>query len=405
MLINETTVMKKFLMLIITVLFFPDVYSQNDSVRNVLPSSNLELISKYRSLLMDCAISDNKANGRKYFVEVVQKYENDYYLPLYPSEKMILCLWLGEYGTLISDICNLDSVQVTRMQNKIQPNEDQLFSVLKQVVVKKEKEISESIKNSSFTTEDRAFFDLLLKTFNIPQDPGYAGKMNQEANAYLQEYPHSKFESYIRNFIRYEYKNRGFSFGMDLVTGGGITNGKTGDYFNSGGIFGVGFIWGINRFQVNTRMNIVFSKLKEDFPVNTYIWAKGEDVEVLLPEISVGYNLLPNKRKFGIRPLAGVAWFLVAPNEEDRKENKELEDFEINSKVSPIIGIDLGWEFFDRSYYNYAYRKQMFSYYSCNLRYSVQPVYFSGSNSKMNGLIHTISIGVKLGFGGLKRDY
>jgi len=353
---------------------------------------------------MDNAIIDNKVDGKRYFYELIQKFDNNNYLPLYPAEKWIICLWLGEYGILISEISNMDSAEVVRMQYKINPVEDQLYKILTQTLLKNKEKIIDNISNSVIKPEDKDFLNLIIKTYNLPVDNKYQETLNNAANSYLEEYPGSNFENYIRNFVRYEYAVKGFSWGVEVFTGAGLSSQEISNYFKNEGIFGTGFIWGINRFQLNTRVILLFSELKQDVTVGSYIWKKGEGVETALPEISLSYDLLKNDR-ISLTPIAGIAWYLATPTSEDKQKNSELKEIKINSKASPIVGIDFGWEFFKRSNYNYAYRKQIFSYYSCNLRYTFQPVYFSDNYDRMNGLVHSISIGVKFGFGGLKRVY
>lgn len=369
-----------------------------------VPSSNSELISRYRSLIMDQVVQENQPQARKYFHDLLRRFDNQFYLPLYPDEKWMLCLITGDYGLMISEVVNMDSVQAVQMRSRILPSQDQLYSVLIRQVIKNKARIESNIRDSAESSENQDFLMLMLNSLTMQGNQNEQIKINSMATGYMNDYPASKFENYIRNFIRYEYKLKGFSFGMELYSGAVVMGGTLSDYVQDNGTIGVGFIWGLGRLHVNTRVTIVFNKIQRDIQVNSYTWAKGSDAEVYLPEISLGYkfNIAP---KFHLSPVAGICWYQVAPVETDKRDNSNLKDVKVNARPGPVVGVDFGWDFFVRNTYNYAYNRPVNSYYGLYARYTIQPVNFPAAYSHMNGIAHNISVGIKFGLGGSKRVY
>ncbi len=369
-----------------------------------LETSNSERIAKYRSLMIDNVISNNKTRIKELYYQLIQQFDKKYYITLYPSEDYLLNLWLENFGMVISEIANMDSLVVADMQNRVEPNEDQLYSILLKKVEENKQTISESIRNSSYSGDDQAFLLLMLKTYTFPRNKNYRDTINTAATRFLNEYPETKYEAYTRNYIRYQYSQKGFAFGVELYPSSAFLSAKPSTYLKNGGALGIGFIFMIDKLQINTRAAFVFSGLKKDIPVLDYTWKEGEKAEIFLPEISLGYKFMLTK-KISVSPVAGICWFSASPYEKDRKENKDLEDVEIKAKASPVLGIDLGWEFGNYYYYNYIYNKLMFGFYSCNLRYTIEPLIFPVSYNYMDGLMHNITLSVKFGYGSAKRDY
>ncbi|MEI6138816.1 MAG: hypothetical protein WCP85_06120 [Mariniphaga sp.] len=393
--------------LVILLIFSNKLYSQIDpSIASGLdmPISNSEMITRYRSLIMDNVIANNKEKTKELFNSLILKFDNEYYTSLYPSEKWILCFWLNDFVPITIGATAMDSVAMAKMDKKVKPKEDQLYQILNQTLDKEKDDFTVQVKNSTLSDEDKEFLLLILKTLTTPNNRDYQKTINSFAGNFISSYPNGKYEKYTKEYIRYEYIPKGFSFGMEFYTGAAFLNTKTSQYFKNGAEFGFGFIWGFGKLQLNTRGAFVFSRLKENIPYNNYTWENGQRAELFIPEMSFNYKFVLN-HKTTISPILGLGWFSATPFDEDKKKNSDLDGIEINSGAAPIMGIEISHEYPNQYYYNYFYHKPMYGFYSWNLRYEIQRVPFDGNYSKMNGLMHNIVLSFKFGLGGAKRKY
>ncbi|GEM_PF-2467065 len=397
--------MKTNFFLFVLLLLSNSLYAQIDPAKTSelnMQLSNSELITRYRSLIMDNVIANNKEKTKDLFNILVQKFDNEYYTALYPSEKWILCFWLNDFTPITTMAATMDSVAMAKMDKKVKPKEDQLYQILIQTLDKSKDEFADQVRKSALPNEDQEFLLLILKTLTTPNNRDYQITINSASSNFIKSYPNGKYEKYTKNYIRYEYVPKGFSFGMEFYSGATFLNTKTSQYFNNGAEFGFGFIWGFGKLQFNTRGAFVFSRLKGNIIYKNYTWENGQRAQLFIPELSFNYKFILNK-KTTISPILGLGWFSAAPYDEDKKKNSDLNDIEINSKAAPIMGIEISHEYSNQYYYNYFYRRPMYAFYSWNLRYEIQHVPFDVNYSNMNGLMQNIVLSFKFGFGGAKR--
>ncbi len=391
--------------LIVLLFFSNSLYSQIDPAKASelnMQLSNSELITRYRSLIMDNVIANNKEKTKELFHSLVQRFDNEYYTALYPSEKWILCFWLNDFTPITTMAAKMDSVAMAKMDNKVKPKEDQLYQILIQTLDKNKDEFADQVRKSALPNEDQEFLLLILKTLTTPNNRDYQITINDASSNFIKSYPNGKYEKYTKDYIRYEYMPKGFSFGMEFYTGASFLNTKTSQYFRNGAQFGIGFIWGFGKLQINTRGAFVFSRLKGNINYDNYTWENGQRAELFIPELSFNYKFIL-KKKTTISPILGLGWFSAAPYDEDKKKSNDLNNIEINSKGAPIMGIEISHEYSNQYYYNYFYHRPMYAYYSWNLRYEIQRVPFDVNYANMNGLMNNIVLSFKFGFGGARR--
>jgi len=352
---------------------------------------------------MDNVIENDKAKTKELFYDALLKLDNDYYIAIYPTEKLLICLWLREFNFITSEVIATDSASAAKVYEKVKPSSDQLYQILIRIINKDKEGIAAEINSSaSLSTTDKEFLLLLLTTYTTPNDKKYQDNINSAATTFIQNFPHSKYEGYVRSFMRYEYAPKGLQVGFEYYGGATFFSGNTTDYFKSNGTFGLGIIWGIGKFQINTRAAFVFSRLKNDISSGGVLWHDNERAQIMLLDLSVGYpfQLL---RNVSISPIIGVGGFTAMPYENDKKKNTELNNVEVNSNAAPLFGVDFCFHYRNFNYYNYIRNKPMFAFYSCNVRYTVQPNLFPTEYKSMNGLSHSVTISFKFGFGKTRR--
>ncbi|GAT63281.1 hypothetical protein [Paludibacter jiangxiensis] len=400
--------MRFFTLLFLQFLFCASLFGQSDSLfikPQMQEPSRSELISKYRNILLDNIIANDKVKTRENFYYILQQLDDNNYIALYQTEKWMIAYLLNDFHFIISDITNSDSTSMANRKNAVFPGRDQLYMQLsKRLLAQKEIVDSQISSAPDLSNRDKGFVQLILKALVTPNDGHYEQTLNQASTKYLNQYPGSIYDGYVRNVLRYQYIPKGFSLGVEFYSGASILNPALRKGFASGGIFGFGFIWGIDKVQINTRACIVFSSLHTDFPFASTTWATGESAQLFLPEISVSYPIELGK-KFVLSPIAGISWFSASPPQDDIDKNSSLKSVEINSQAAPCFGFEIGREFssyFSPDNYPNKYKR---GYYSYHLRYTIQQTRFSSRYDSMNGVIHTIALCIKLGYGGAKRVY
>ncbi|MDD2797747.1 MAG: hypothetical protein PHV20_04060 [Bacteroidales bacterium] len=363
-----------------------------------------DIIYKYRNLLIDKIVANDTAQAKTLLQEFNSSIDETYYVTLYPAEKWLLSILLKDYKSISRDVQMMDSTTLVKLNRRVQPKDDQLHQIIYQKIIDQKKEVTEEIENcSSISDEDRSLFLLILDVYaSTSPRSKYYDEINSQSTKFINNYPKSSYNDYIKRNIRFEYKPAGFSMGMEIYSGASILTGRTNESLSSGGTFGLGFIWGYNSFQLNTRAAFVFSGLKKDIDYKGYTWQNSERAQLMLPEVSLGYKFMPSK-KISVSPIVGVGWLMISPYQNDQDKNVDLKNIEIISKASPVLGIDFGWEFANMFYYNDLYQKPMSNFSSLNIRYTVQPIAFSAPYVGMNGLTHNISISFKFGIGSAKR--
>lgn len=399
--------MKRYYLSLLVVLMATSIFGQTDSL-DILKFKNqttkLEAISSARSKLMDYIIEKDKPKTKELFYEILLKLDNDYYIGLYPDEKMLLALWLEEYDYISSEVVTLDSAKVARLHTKVRPNEDQLYRVLIHTIEVSKDTITESINSSkTISLVDKDFLLLLLKSYVNANDKNFQSSINDEATKFLNDHPKCSYEDYVRNYIRYEFSPE-FIYGMEFYGGASLVGSNTASYFNSAGYFGFGITWRLSKFQLNTMVAFGFSHLNSDIDYNNVTWLEGERAQLILPEISLEY-IFDVTRKVKIAPIIGMGWFIAAPFEDDVKKNTELEDVQVNSHVNPLFGLEMRYDFSEYYYNNYFVNKPMYGFTSLVIRYTIQPVNFPSRYSDLNGLMQTIQLCINFGTGKTKRVY
>jgi hypothetical protein len=400
--------MRFFTLLFLQILFCTSLFGQSDSLfikPQIKEPSRSELISKYRNILLDNIIANDKVKTRETFYYILQQLDDNNYIALYQTEKWMIAYLLNDFPFIISDITNSDSTSMVNRKNAVFPGRDQLYMHLSKRLLTQKEIVDNQISNApDLSDRDKSFIQLILKALVIPNDGHYEQTLNLASTKYLTQYPGSIYDDYVRRVLHYEYIPKGFSLGVEFYSGASILNPALRKGFASGGIFGFGFIWGIDKVQINTRACIVFSSLHTDFPFASTTWQTGASAQLFLPEISVSYPIDLGK-KFVLSPIAGISWFSASPPQDDIDKNSSLKNVEINSQAAPCFGFEIGREF--SSYFSpfdspYKYKR---GYYSYHLRYTIQQTRFSSRYDSMNGVIHTIALCIKLGYGGAKRVY
>ncbi len=315
-------------------------------------------------------------------------------------------LLMGDFKKATWELISIDSSEEAAMVIKVRPKGDQLFKISNQLIFNRLYDIKKNIiKDSNLRIEEQTFLNMYLKRYEISSNSNLQDTLNALATKFINEYPNTELEYFVRHYLRYVFKPNGFSLGMELFTGVGFLGGNTKSNFYNGGTFGMGFIFGLNKFEMNTRFCLIFSSLKNNIEYNNYNWTSGSSA--LLPQLEIIFDYqIKLKQKINFSPLIGIGWFLPSPDAtQDNPDYSKLKSIQINSYPLPVVGFDFGYNIINRFVYNNFQRQYRHGYFSLNLRYEIEPVYFLSPYNYMNGIMQNVSIGIKCGGGGAKRVY
>ncbi|MDP4269246.1 MAG: hypothetical protein Q8909_03855 [Bacteroidota bacterium] len=375
-------------------------------MQNNRPESKTEQIYRYRTLLIDKVIANDTASIRDLYQTLVNDYENEYYIALYPYEKRIINLILKDYAAFVKGIVSTNDESIRKVKEKLQPKEDGLGKMLYNKLVENKDKLSVEVNaDNTLTADKKAFILMNIDNYTSPlQGARYQDKVNADATVFLNSYPESNLTSYVRNYMRYEYKPKGFLFGYELSLGTTIMSPHIRNYLGTGGGLGLGILWGYKNWQFNTRLFMSFSKTHENLYYKGILWPANSGTDLFLPELSLGYAFRLSK-KMNLTPLVGVGWLTAMPNDNVTRKYPDLNNAEISTKTSPLFGIDFGWGISEGYTYNEVKRKYSYIFSSFNLRYTYQNNRFTKQHQEMDGLTHTITISVKIGGGKAKRVF
>jgi hypothetical protein len=188
--------------------------------------------------------------------------------------------------------------------------------------------------------------------------------INLQCDSFLTAYPQSKYEHYVRNYIRFAVTRSDWGIGMDFSIG--YTNaGSKRNYIKDGFAAGLGWDFHHNKWGLFTRINISGTTTKQDFHfTRTVILPTQSSVTYFLPELSLGYETLNNKT-LTLMPFAGIGGLFCDPVQNDQDKNPALKNQELSS-FSYQVGINCDLKF--RNSKANPYLRNEYSYNGIRLR-------------------------------------
>lgn len=366
--------------------------------------SKSDLISKGRRLLTDKFLEGDLAKVKEVKDYLLKEVEDDYYIALYPGEIFMIRYWTGEYEQLVSSIIDLDQEELARYSRKISPPRDMMYVKLIERSWENLEMLENNILDSSLDTQQKDFL-LLYLNYMVSGEP--LMKMDQEevnemANLFMETYPESPYEEYLRNNIRYQYVPNDWGLGVEFFTGYGLLTGDLSGQYSNTVIVGFDFDLEYKKFTLYLRGYIGIGKLKRDREFSTGIWEKGATSNIGIPEASFGYAVLDNKT-VKLSPFAGIGGIEITAPQPDIDKYPELEDASLYSTVYTLginLDVKLGWDTSAHLMYNVPKDK---SYWFLRVRYGYTLPQLNEVGH--NGNIHHITIGIGGVYRGMKRVF
>ena len=399
--------MGKRLIIVIGGCICTNLFGQTDSLRNEIlrhQDSKTIIISKGRKMIFDKFLENDKKKVKEVLDYLVNHEEDEEYLAFYPAEKGLLYYWTEQYDKVINDVIHFDSVFVAHMVRKIRPLQDLFLVKLKEKIREQKMEIISQIETSKFNETDKEFLKLNFESLltddqdqDITQD-----YLNKSADQFLLYHAKSKYEGYIRKFIRYEIKPSEWGLGFEFFSGYGVFTGNLQKNFKNNVPIGVAFDILYKNFALYLRDYIGFSRTNDSIAFPSGTWEKNAQVRVFLPEASIGYVALDNKL-LKIAPFIGIASTDVSPTENDRIKIPQYKNIGLKFTATYTIGLNVDFKLAKSRIQMVAAREE--SYWFLKIRYAYNKPQFDWKYNGFSGDFHYVTIGIG-GFGRkAKRDY
>lgn len=391
------------LIFLIGVFSVSKLFGQVDSLKNEIlkyKDEKSETILKGRKLTLDKFMENDKVKVIE-LLEFLQKQENEDYLAFYPSEKWLLYYWTQQYQQVLKDVQDFDSTYMGRMNRQVKPQRDLLLIKIKEKLFQQRNEIKQQILQSDLNEEDKNFlalnFDYLLFSYDnkeITQD-----SLNIFSNKYLQKFPHSNFDKYVRQYIRYEFVQSKWGLAFEFFSGYGIFTDNLEKKFKNNIPIGVAFDICYKNFALYLRDYIGFSRTKDSILFKDGTWRKDAQVRVFLPEASLGYTTI-DSRLFKVAPFVGISSTDISPTDYDKKKYPEYENVELAFTTTYTFGLNL-----DFKLGKFKKKKPEPSYGFVRVRFAYNKPQFNWKYNGFDGDFYYLTIGVGGLARGNKRDY
>lgn len=362
----------------------------------------IEKIERARALLIDAIIEHDKVQARE-ITTYLTELEDENYLTIFKQEYWLISYWVGDFDKILNDFARLKTSNGTVMSRVI-PRQDMLYAKILEYMRDMHEEVISSIKAYQIPSTERDFLELNFKYMIARDDfPVISQKdLNLLSDDFLEKYPNTMFEEYIRQNIRHVYKPKDWGFGVEFFSGYGIFTDELSDKFKNNVPMGVAFDVSYKKCIFYLRDYIGFSRTLHDIPFSSGTWLDHSQVRVFLPEASVGLDLLDTKF-FKLVPFAGISATDISPTEYDRGRIAEYDDVGLDFTSTYTYGINLDFKLGSGNGMIMGGPED--SYWFVRVRYAYNQPQFNKKYQGYDGNFHYITIGVG-GFGRkLVRDF
>ena len=362
--------------------------------------SKTEMIEKCRTRIFEAIIDNDRTKAEELMFYARTEFENDKLKALSQGETWLLAIWLQKYQLAATEMV-LDSLTIEQYQKRANRFRYSIFPLLEDSIYVNYDFYKRGIENDESLSESRRDFLLL---FVKQYDPNRREMLNDASDEYLARHPLSEHEAFVRNLLRFKFINTRPTIEWRIIAfGAAFYSGDFGKLIETGTAMNMYLGLSHRNFVLNGDMSLLTGNANEDIDFGNVVMRDGR-TENMLMSINAGYKIqLP--RQFSVTPTVGLGWFILYPDDKNRKKNEDLEHAKIKgAHVQPVVGVEVCYDYkcgvVDVP--NRGYQQLVLS---PSLRYTYMPVEFDSPTLKTSGSAHTITLGVKYGFEKLRRDF
>ncbi|MBR0538699.1 MAG: hypothetical protein IJK36_00545 [Bacteroidales bacterium] len=279
------------------VLLFTTAFPAFAQVEEEIQQSKAERIAKGRAYLLEKFLDrdyDKVMEAKDYLLTL----EDDNYAVFVPAEYWHVLLWTKEFDELTSSMRAFDSTQFVAYKNKVKPQRDQLSEQVSRRSIEDEHLLRFNLQEAQLPAEDFDFLSLFLDWDLKPYSPENQKQWNEKSDKFLEEFPNSDYEWFVRHLIRVKMETEKWVWGFNIGLGSGVFTQDLNEWMR-GAIGGCAAIEAsYKRVRFAAYMDGMDIKLREN-PSE-----KG-DGSIIAFNVSVGYDLV-GTRRISLTPFAAV---------------------------------------------------------------------------------------------------
>ena len=385
-------------LLLLFIIITTHTFAQNDSIQGEIlkyRDTKSELINNGRKLLLQKFTEGDFNKVRQLKDYLVNDVQNEDYAAFSFMEYWLLLYWNQEYQELTQQLALFNSSTIGEFQRKIKPGKDLLFEKVLNKSRESEILLETFILTSDLNSEQKDFLSMNLKYLLtnesyplITQD-----SINILADNFLKNYPGSQFETFTRQFIRVRNIPSKWAFAVEFFSGFGKSTDGLNEVFGTHIPLGITFDICYKKFNLYLRDYIGIGKTKADIINSNITWNKGSKYNLFLPEASLGYTLIDNKR-IRLSPLAGISACFFTPTPYDIEKNPDLNDIELHFSPSYAFGLNLDLKLGPVPLNVVARNESNYSFIRFRYTYCIPT--FERRYSDISGNVHTLTVGFGL---------
>jgi len=378
------------LVIFICLIFTNGFAQQNQFLKN---TDQLSGIKEIRESLLE-SIEKFDIEDVKTEIDNIIYSGNDINKVLWLYEKWNISYYTGDYTTILNELSLHDSIRNIQHFNRM-PVYDDLSKYLILHTNNNKDTLLNKLTGSDLNQKEIDFLLLLLKY--LINDDEYI-KLNQDsiniiASEYLNQYPSTAYNNFIKNKIMKTYKKSDFDFGFNVFSGYMKMQNQLSDYFYNAFIYGfetkiyykdiflsLGFLLGGNQNIRNS-----FSYVNKD-------WNEGTTLNLFCPNVLAGYKISLHKT-FNVNPYVGIGVSSLYDAEETSDEGDEENDKNIGPALSILSGLESIY------YFKTNKKSEIDRIIEINWKIKlklgmIHPYYYQVNNSLKGNIIY-----INLGFG------
>jgi hypothetical protein len=393
---------RKFALFVCVLFGFTSSFAQESRVKQEIldyKDSIAEIITKGRHLVYDKLLLGDIEKVKKINDVLFQEVNLTDHLVYTPLEYWMILYWVGDYKEVIRSELGYHNA-VNSEHNMIRPDYDILSKNITTITQDKKLDILRQIASSPISDTDKYFLELNLD-FLITGNHRIAGvtdSLNQKATNFLNRFPGSRFEYFVRHYIRFQFAQSKFGIDFEFFTGYGRFTSNLAKQFSGVVPYGVAFGFQYSNFILYLRDCFGAGKSLVDMPYSKGVWPKNSRMQMFLPEATLGYVCKESKR-LKLAPFAGIGGMTLGPPSGKSAQNSDLEGAGLDWTTAYIFGLNADIKLSKKKFAN-ENQKGSAGYGFIRIRYSLNLPQFENRYNAFGGVYH----GVTVGFGGFARS-
>ncbi len=356
-------------------------------------SPKTELISKGRNLILDAYIAGDLEKVKEAFVYLESKVTDANYASFTFFEKVYLCSLFKDYPSALSEISKVDSLAQVNDDKRVYPilpKDDNFSRKMYEQSFIYLPTIYKQIQQSDLKEVDKKM--LLLELNYLFTYPGKTreekdkqqSEMNEKCDSFLLAYPHSSYEHFVRNYLRYKIVPSNYAFGYDFGLGYNSMMGGMSSYLQGNVDLALGLEYYYRKYLFDFRMRMGAPTLSKDISFgNNATLPSGQVSNLMMVNLDVGH-LLKETKRLAIYPFVGGGLMSLSPSDSAASRNPATKSKEFDVPFLSL-GVNVDLKFMASNIYSgmgYEYNTSGYGFARFRLSYmlplSSEPVFQGG---------------------------